>query len=141
VSGRIEQSGRLRNEPTPDNAIVVVRGGRDSVEKLAKHVARAAALWDYNGQPLHGISVFCGLDDEGPDSLNGVLFAMRTYRQVHLISVGEIDRAGYELLATGQRPHFTLHDPHKPSTLELQALLDVLGEPQRNPFFTTGRTS
>lgn len=141
MSGRVEQSSRLRDEPPPTDSTIVVRGGRDSVEKLLGHVARAAALWDYHGEPLHGISVFCGLDADGPASIDGVLSTMRSYRDVYIVTVGAVEDAGYELLPTGKRPHFTLHDPNRRSTIDLEAMLDLLGEPQRNPFFTTGRTT
>lgn len=84
--------------------------------------------------------MFCALDAEGPTSIAGVLSAMRTNREVYFVPVGAVAVAGYELLPTGKRPHFTLHDPNQRSTIDMQELLDLLGEPQRIPFFKTGRT-
>ncbi len=140
MSERIEQSGRLREESPPDDSVVVVRGGRDTIEKLEGHINRTARGWTLDGTPLEGISVFCALDDAGGASLDGVLKAMRSYRFVHLVTAGELRNAGYGLLATGRRPHFTLHDATT-GTIDLQNLLAVLGEPQGNPRFEPGRRS
>ena len=68
MSGRVEQSGLLRNESPPDNAVVVIRGGPDTVDKIAYHAAKTAKLWSYEGAPVEGISVFLALGDSGEHS-------------------------------------------------------------------------
>ena len=40
---------------------MVVRGGRDSPDKLRGHAQRTARAWSLDGQPLLGISVFAVL--------------------------------------------------------------------------------
>ncbi len=108
MSGRVEQSGLLRNESPPDNAVVVIRGGPDTVDKIAYHAAKTAKLWSYEGAPVEGISVFLALGDSGEHSLDSVLASMSTYRVVHLVTVGQLRAHGFDLLATGRRPHFEL---------------------------------
>jgi hypothetical protein len=55
---RIEQRQLLRAEqPLPD-AAMVIRGGRDTAEKLRSHAQRTARAWSLDGRPLLGISVF-----------------------------------------------------------------------------------
>lgn len=44
MSGRVELSGRLRNDSPPDDAVVVVRGGPNTVDKVAYHAAKTAKL-------------------------------------------------------------------------------------------------
>lgn len=108
MSGRIEQSGRLRNESPPDDAVVVVRGGPNTADKIAHHAAKSAELWSYEGVPFEGISVYLALGEPGGQSLDSVLASMSTYRVVHLATVGQFRAHGFDLLATGRRPHFTL---------------------------------
>jgi len=140
MSGRVEQSGRLRNESPPDNAIVVVRGGPNTVDKIGRHAAKTAKLWTYEGAPVEGISVFLALGDSGDHSLDSVLASMSTYRVVHLATVGQLRAHGFDLLATGRRPHFTLRSAGG-GTLRITELLDVLGERHLNPHFELRRKS
>ncbi len=62
AGGRIEQRLRLRAEPPLPEAAVLVRGGPDTPDKLARHARRTARAWSLDGQPLLGISVFAVLD-------------------------------------------------------------------------------
>jgi hypothetical protein len=75
---RIEQRPRLRAEEPPAGATVVVRGGRDSPEKLRSHVQRTARAWSLDGQPLLGISVFAVLGEPLDDLLRRRFAAFRT---------------------------------------------------------------
>jgi hypothetical protein len=54
----------LRAEEPPAGTTVVVRGGRDTPDKLRSHVQRTARAWSLDGQPLLGISVFLNDEDE-----------------------------------------------------------------------------
>jgi hypothetical protein len=106
---RIEQRDRLRDEPFPHDTIVVVRGGPDTVTKILQHARRTQQRWALDGKPLMGVSVFCALDFEGPASLGGLLAGrMRSYRVVHQVPVGRLLNAGFELLPTAGRPHYTV---------------------------------
>jgi hypothetical protein len=131
---REEQRWRLRNDPAPPDAVTVVRGGPDSVEKLRGHARRTSRAWCLDGLPLYGVSVFCALDDVGPASLLGLLSArLMTYRVVHLTTVAALTGAGFSLLATGRRPHYTVA-LHSDRDDDLRRLLDRLGAPQDNQY-------
>lgn len=54
-----------------------------------------------------GISVYCALDDVGPASLDGLLRRFASYRAVHLPRAGQLRRAGFPLLPSFGRPHYT----------------------------------
>ena len=133
MAGRIEQRAQLRHESAPDDAVVVVRGGPDAVAKLRRHAERTARAWTLDGDALEGISVFAALDEAGSASLDGLLAAMRSYRVVHLCRVGALREAGFVLLATATRPHFTVWSGA--GSLEVEALFGVLGDAVPNPFF------
>ena len=133
TEGQIEQRSRLRDEEPPDESVVVVRGGPDTIDKIAKNAVRTARAWTLDGEPLEGISVFCALDPTGDGSLDGVLSTMRSYRLVHLRRAGDLRTNGYELLPTATRPHYTLL-PAGGATLIPERLLAALGEAQPNPF-------
>ena len=66
TSERIEQRPLLRPERVPDDAVIVVRGGPNSIARLTQHALRTARFWDLDGEPLFGVSVLCALDDVGP---------------------------------------------------------------------------
>ena len=136
--GRIEQSERLRDEKPPDDTVIVIRGGPDTLAKLKKHATRTARAWTMNDEPLEGVSVFCALDDVGKASLDGIMATMASYRIVYLPTVAALRAAGFELLPTATRPHFTLRNNHSGS-LEVEQLFEALGEPQANPFHNQTR--
>jgi hypothetical protein len=130
--GREDQRPKLRDDKGFSDALEVIRGGPDSVEKLRRHVRRTHRAWCLSGVPLYGISVFCVLDDIGPASLRGILGSrLVTYRRVHVTTVGALREGGFLLLATGRRPHFTTvlaSDEDR----DLNRLLACLGPPQDN---------
>lgn len=129
--GRIEQRDRLRREDPPADVVVVVRGGRDSIDKLRRHTLRTARAWSLDAAPLFGISVFAVLD-RTLETLLGERFA--SFRTVHLTTVGQLREAGFELLPTGLRPHFTVR-LHAAENEDLQRLLAVLGPARDNPHY------
>ena len=128
---RQELRPSLRKEPAADDEIVVVRGGPSTVEKLLAHARRTHDAFVLDGNPLWGISVFCALDDIGPGSLDALLRRFASYRVVHLPRVGQLREAGFDLLPTFKRPHFTvaLADPD-----EVDRLLRALGNADPNPY-------
>ncbi|MGH3928857.1 MAG: hypothetical protein ACRDTF_02640 [Pseudonocardiaceae bacterium] len=131
---REELRGRLRPEVEPAEAVLVLRGGPDTVPKLQTHARRTARAWCLDGAPLFGISVFCALDDIGPASLPGLLGGrLLTYRCFHRCTVGELQDLGVHLLPTGHRPHFTAVIESDEGA-ELQRLLACLGHPRENPY-------
>jgi len=135
---REEQRDRERQEPAPAQAVTVVRGGPDSVDKLRVHVRRTNRAWCLDGVPLFGVSVFCALDDIGPASVNGLLSArLVTYRVVHLATVGTLAAAGFSLIATGRRPHFTVV-LRSDDDEEIGRLLHCLGPARDNRYHRGG---
>src|SRR6266567_5886491 len=103
--GRVKQSALLRSEQPPADTTLVVRGGRDTVDKLRGHAERTARGWSLDGQPLLGISVFAVLGIP-LEVLPRRRFA--SFRTIYLPAAGELGKHGFELLATAQRPHFTV---------------------------------
>jgi hypothetical protein len=83
--------------------------------------------------------VFLALDETGDASLNGLLSGrMRTYRVVHTPSLEQIHSAGFQVLPTFRRPHFTLALPDTASST-LRQLLAALGPGALNPYHERGR--
>ena len=60
-----------------------------------------------------------------------------TFRSIYLPTVGGLADRGFELLATGQRPHFTVR-LRRADEQELGELLEALGAAQRNPAYAGG---
>jgi hypothetical protein len=123
----------LRDERPPDDSIIVVRGGPDTLAKLAVHARRTHDAYVLDGEPLWGISVYCALDDVGPGSLDGLLRRFATYRVVYLPRTGQLRRAGFQLLPSFGRPHYTvrLEDGDQ---AELARLHDALGPTEANKY-------
>jgi hypothetical protein len=128
---RQELRQSIRDERAPDSGIIVVRGGPASRERLSAHALRTHDAFTLDGEALWGISVFCALDDIGPASLDSLLRRFASYRVVHLPRVGQLHVAGFGLLPTFKRPHFTvmLAGPD-----DVPRLLDALGAAQPNPY-------
>lgn len=121
----------LRDDLPLAETTLVVRGGRDSADKLRRHAERTARAWALDGQPLLGISVFAVLGVSLDDLLRRRFTSFRT---VYMPTAGVLGELGFELLATGQRPHFTVRlraadDP------ELAGLLAALGPARPNPQY------
>ena len=131
---RIEQRTRLRNEQPPADATLLVRGGPDTVDKLRRHAERTARAWALDGRPLHGISVFAVLDMPLDDLLRRRFTSFRT---VYLPTAGRLAECQFELLPTGQRPHFTVR-LQRADDSELDRLLAALGAAQPNPQYARG---
>jgi len=58
---------------------------------------------------------------------------MSTYRIVHMTTVRAVTTAGFELLPTFSRPHFTLRLASDGAD-ELVRLLAILGPSRENPY-------
>jgi hypothetical protein len=123
----------LRDERPPDDATVVVRGGPDTLAKLAAHARRTHDAYVLDGEPLWGISVYCALDDVGPASLDGLLRRFASYRAIHLPQADQLRSAGFVLLPSFGRPHYTIRlDGAHPAALN--RLLDALGPGEANKY-------
>jgi hypothetical protein len=95
--GRIEQRALLRAEQPPAETTLVVRGGRDTVEKLHVHAERMARAWSLGGKPLLGISMFAALGMPLE-----VLLRRRfsSFRTIYLPTAGDLGGHAFELLVT-----------------------------------------
>ena len=118
----------MRAEPPLSETAVLVRGGPDMQDKLARHARRTARAWSLDGQPLLGISVFAVLDIP-LDELLSARFA--TYRMIHMPAAARLRDRGFELLPTGLRPHYTVR-LRRADSIELDELLAALGPPVAN---------
>ena len=124
----------VRDERPSTSDVVIIRGGPDTLGKLAEHARRTHRAYSLDGSPLWGVSVFCALDTRGPASLEGLLSGrLSSYRAVHTPTVGQIVEAGFMLLPTFARPHYTLR-LRDVSRDELERLLAALGRPRENPY-------
>lgn len=63
---------------------------------------------------------------------------LANFRAIYLPTVARLASHGFELLPTGQRPHFTVRLRHA-DELELDRLLVALGDSQPNPQYAKGR--
>jgi hypothetical protein len=135
TGGRIEQRELLRTERAPQGATIVVRGGSDTRDKLRRHAERTARAWSLDGRPLFGISVFAVLGMPLDDVLRQRL---ANFRAIYLPTVARLAGHGFELLPTGQRPHFTVK-LHRMDSPELDRLLAALGDLRPNPQYAKGR--
>jgi hypothetical protein len=84
-----------------------------------------------DGLPLFGISVFAVLDMPINDLLRR---RFTSFRAIHMPTVGRLAENQFELLPTGQRPHFTVR-LHNVNDSELDRLLAALGAAQPNPQY------
>jgi hypothetical protein len=134
TEGRIEQRVLLRPEQVPRGATIVVRGGSDTRDKLRRHAQRTARAWSLDGQPLLGISVFAVLDMPLEDLL---CRRFANFRSIYLPTVALLADYGFELLPTGQRPHYTVR-LRRADAPELDLLLAALGDLRPNPQYAKG---
>ncbi len=109
----------------------MVRGGRDTVDKLRVHAERTARAWSLDGQPLLGISVFAALGMPLE-----VLLRRRfaSFRAIYLPTAGDLGKNGFELLATALPPHYTVRLT-RADDRELRRLLAALGPAKPNPQY------
>jgi len=105
---------------------------------LAKHAARTHDAHSLDGSALWGVSVFCALDDIGPSSLDALLRRFASYRVVHLPTAAPLRKAGFELLPTFNRPHYTIRVASD-EPVELERLLVALGPEVRNRYYRKQR--
>ena len=129
-----ELRDHVRDEWPSASDVVIIRGGPDTLGKLSTHAHRTHRAYSLDGLPFWGVSVFCALDARGPASLDGLLSGrLSTYHAVHTPTVGQIVEAGFTLLPTFARPHYTLR-LRDASHGELERLLAALGSPRENPY-------
>jgi hypothetical protein len=130
---RDELRHRVRvGEQPPDDAQVVLRGGPDTPALIRSHARRVRRLFMLDGASFYGVSVFIALDDVGPGSIQGILIdRLRSYPTVYLTAAGTLRKAGFVLLPTFARPHYTV----VMDTLDrADDLMAALGTLRTNPY-------
>jgi hypothetical protein len=118
----------LRGEDPPDEKVVVVRAG---VNSLSPDVLTRTGQRSHKTFGFYGVSVWLAVDESVLD-LCTRLDEIRRYGQIRTSSVGQIRECGFALLATGERPHFdiVLPDLTERTLLRLESLFEA---PQANP--------
>jgi hypothetical protein len=111
--------------------VLLLRGGDDTVQKLRRHAERTHRAFTLDGRPVYGLSVFCALDELGRRQLYRRL---ASYPVLRASSVGRVRGAGFRLLPTFARPHFTVVLASV-ETEELARLLACFDPPSQNPRY------
>jgi hypothetical protein len=125
---REELRPRVRQEGVPpDEAQIVLRGGPDTGSLIRSHARRVNRLFVLDGAEMWAISVFVALDEVGAASAESILRTkLRSYLNVYLPTVGRLRQAGFELLPTFARPHFSVIMPGLDSASKLFGALGDL---------------
>jgi hypothetical protein len=121
----------IRLEPPPGDDVPLFRGGDDTVQKLRRHAERTHRAFTLDGRGVYGLSVFCALDEIGERQLYRRLAA---YPVLRASPVGRVRDAGFLLLPTFTRPHFTVVLASM-ETDELARLLACFDPPSQNPRY------
>ena len=121
----------LRDEEPPPGAVLVIRGGPLSVEKLVEHAVRQAREFSYAGAPMFSVSVDATVD---PWTLEAILRERLWSRSTYAVCPAAALRdAGYVVLATHGSPHYdVILADDDPGTAA--SLLAVFGAAEVNPF-------
>jgi hypothetical protein len=133
IDPREELRIRVRDDTAPpDESQVVLRGGPDTGMLIRAHARRVNRLFVLDGAEVWAISVFVAMDDVGIGSAKAILRTkLRSYAHVYMPTAGQLRQAGFELLATFARPHFSVLMPGLESAGQL---FDALGELMINPY-------
>jgi hypothetical protein len=125
----------VREGPPPDDQLLVVRGGRNSLSD--PNLERASGdCWERYG--FFGISVFGALGDDLV-ALSEAVTQIRRRPELRLARCGGLRSARFEVAATFSNPlHFSVVLPDAtPSTFA--ALRSCFSEPVANPGFQPDR--
>ena len=132
---RLPPSEIVRGGPPPDDQLLVVRGGRNSLSDA--NLERASGdCWEQHG--FFGISVF-GAPGDDLIALSRAVSQIRRRTEVQLARCGELRAAGFEVAATFSNPlHYSVVLPDAtPSTFA--GLRSCFSEPVPNPGFQPDR--
>jgi hypothetical protein len=123
---------RVRDEPPPLDASVVLRGGPDTASLLRSHARRLNRLYSLDDAPVFGVSVFVAFGDIGPTSERTILSRkLHSYPTIYRTTVGHLLASGFDVLPTFALPHHTVVIPSLEVVAELAA---AFGKLVRNPY-------
>lgn len=126
----------IRAVPSPDDAVVVVRGGPLTPQKIVQHAVRQQTVFSHRGVPMTAISVDLAIDGWPLERI--LRERMWSRSRYATATVGELQSAGYELVATSTAPHFSLVLPDHSKDAAV-ALLEHFGPTLINNFKRTRR--
>lgn len=126
----------VRSEPPPDDAVVVVRGGPLTPQKIVEHAVRQQAVFSYRGAPMIAISVDLAINGWPIERI--LRERMWSRSRYATTTVGELRAAGYELVPTGMAPHFSVVLPSAGEAAAV-SLLGHFGPTLANEFKRTRR--
>ena len=96
----------LRDDDPPDDAVLLLRGGPVTVEKLVEHAARQLRDFSLRGVPMASVSVDGTVGEWTAEALlRDRLWSRSKYSTAR---VGEVRDAGFEILPTHATPHFDI---------------------------------
>lgn len=121
----------LRSDSLPDDAVLLLRGGPVTVEKLAERAARQVREFGWNQKAMASVSV----DGTVAGWTAELLLRERMWSrsQFATATVVQVRAAGFVVLPTHAAPHFdiVLGDA---SLAEAARLVAIFGTPEDNPF-------
>lgn len=126
-----EQIPRIRRQPVPPDALLVVRGDEDPElqERMARVFLRRDPSWG-----RYGLSAYHATDDDDVDLLCRV--ELVRYPFVVVLARAELEEA-VEIVPTGHRPHVTL------ASVDLAAVLTSVAaatDRRANPYHVGERS-
>jgi hypothetical protein len=118
----------LRGEEPPGDAVVVIRGGANSLgtDAVSRSAERNMAAFGFLG-----LSVFLSEAARVTETCRSI-DELHRYGQIRRSTVARLQAAGFALLATGGAPHFDIVLPDLTSAT-LRRLGACFDEPEPNP--------
>lgn len=132
---RLPPANIVRAEPPPDDQLLVVRGGRNSLTDT--NLERATGdCWEEYG--FFGLSVF-GAPGDDLIALSERVSPIRRRPEVRIVRCGQLRDAGFEVAATFSNPlHFSVVLPDATASTFAQ-LRSCFSEPVPNPGYEADR--
>ena len=128
----IEDEFWTENGVVPTDASVAVRGAPITAEKFLAHAVRQAREYSFRGANMASLSVDLVLPDWSMDRI--LAGQLATYTRYATCTVVELRAHGFEVLATGLRPHADVVLPAL-TIVEAARLSDLFGgHVERNPY-------
>jgi len=121
----------IRNEAPPDEAVLVIRGGPLTMEKIVAHAARQMLEYSFQGRPMFSVSADLTI---GAWTIEEILRTRLWSRSTYATTtVGTLRTHGYVSLPTFAAPHCDIVLPTATSAAA-RALLAHFGPTHDNPY-------
>ena len=132
---RLPPSRIVREGPPPDDLLLVVRGGRES---LSDAILERATTDSWETYRFFGVSVF-GVADDDLSRLSAREPAIRRRAEVRVARVGALRGGGFEVVATfGNPAHYSVVMAEASASM-FQAVRSCFSPPQPNPGYEPDR--